>query len=140
MNYKKYTVITGIPTGESEATEWIQWHIQLKKRFGKKKANLIWTKAWRLRAGKGSSASTVDLRKYMGKQGVDLDTTTLEGISDTVSGIGDFFGDILTVGMWTGIVIGGVLLIGIGVAVYQIVRNPQKSAQTVATIRGGGYR
>ena len=44
MNYKSYTVVSFIPKTDSEATEWIQWHKQLKKRFGKKKANLIFMK------------------------------------------------------------------------------------------------
>jgi hypothetical protein len=138
MNYQKYTVTAFIPSGQSEATEWMQWHKQLKMRFGKKKANLMWMKAWRLRAGAGSSASTVELRNYMGKQGVNIDTTSLESIADTVDDIGDFFGGILSAGLWVGVAIGGVLLIAVGAAVYQLVRNPRKTVSTAASFTPAG--
>jgi len=74
----------------------------------------------------------------MKTQGVELETSTWEGISDTVSGVGDFFGDIFTAGKWVGIGLGVVILGGIGFAAYSIIKNPKGAAKTAAMFTPAG--
>ena len=79
-----------IPTASSKAENWIQWHKDLKKVFGKKKANSIWLYAWAKRGGVKSSANTSALRDYMDGQGVNVTTTSLGELSDAVGNVLDF--------------------------------------------------
>ena len=79
-----------VPTASSKPENWIQWHVDLKKIFGKKKANSIWLYAWAKRGGIKSSANTSSLRDYMNKQGVDISTTKLNEIADVVGNVLDF--------------------------------------------------
>ena len=90
-----------IPTASSKSENWVQWHVDLKKMFGKKKANSIWLYAWTKRGGVNSSANTKDLRDYMDGQGVDITTTKLNELTDAIGNVLDF-----------GLGVGKVLLIG----------------------------
>ena len=112
-----------VPTASSKSENWIQWHKDLKKMFGKKKANSIWLFAWAKRGGVNSSANTNDLRDYMEGQGVNITTTTLNDITDTI-------GDVLGFGFGVGkiVIIGtlsvvGLILVGILVKLF---RNPNQ--------------
>lgn len=100
-----------IPTASSKAENWIQWHKDLKKVFGKKKANSIWLYAWAKRGGIQSSANTSGLRDYMDSQGVNVTTTSLGELSDAVGNVLDFglgVGKIVIIGSLS--VVGLVLL------------------------------
>lgn len=79
-----------VPTASSKPENWIQWHVDLRKIFGKKKANSIWLYAWAKRGGIKSSANTSSLRDYMDKQGIDITTTKLNEITDVVGNVLDF--------------------------------------------------
>jgi hypothetical protein len=79
-----------IPTASSKSENWIQWHKDLKKIFGKKKANSIWLYAWAKRGGIKSPANTSVLRDYMDGQGVDITTTSLGELSDSIGNVLDF--------------------------------------------------
>ena len=76
-----------VPTASSKPENWIQWHVDLKKIFGKKKANSLWLYAWSKRGGINSTANTSSLRSYMDKQGVDITTTSLSEIADVVGNV-----------------------------------------------------
>lgn len=97
-----------IPTGSSESQDWVQWHKDLKKVFGKKQANSIWTYAWSKRGGINSQANTTTLSNYMEKQGVDFQRTSLAEFGE---GITDFGSGIASAGKW--IVIIGLGLVGL---------------------------
>lgn len=97
-----------IPTASSKSENWIQWHKDLKKIFGKKKANSIWLYAWAKRGGVQSSANTSGLRDYMDSQGVDITTTGLGELSDAIGNVLDFP---ITIGKW--IIIGGLTFTGL---------------------------
>ena len=47
-----------IPTASSSSENWIQWHKELKRFFGKKTANSLWVFAWAKRGGKNAEANT----------------------------------------------------------------------------------
>ena len=112
-----------IPTASSKSENWIQWHKDLKKIFGKKKANSLWLYAWAKRGGINSSANDSVLREYMDSQGVDITTTALGELSDTIGNVLDFgfgIGKVVVIG---GLSIVGLILIGILVKLF---RNPNQ--------------
>ena len=113
-----------IPTASSKSENWIVWHKDLKKMFGKKKANSLWLYAWAKRGGVNSPANTTDLRGYMDGQGVNITTTTLGDLTDT---IGDVLG--FGLGVWKVVLIGGLSITGLillGILV-KLFRNPNHS-------------
>lgn len=73
-----------IPTASSTSENWIQWHKELKRVFGKKTANSLWIFAWTKRGGKNAEANTSKTRVYMKSQGVNIDTTRLNEALDNV--------------------------------------------------------
>jgi hypothetical protein len=112
-----------IPTASSKSENWIQWHKDLKKMFGKKKANSIWLYAWAKRGGINSPANTSVLRDYMDSQGVDITTTALGELSDTIGNVLDFglgIGKVMVIGSLS---IVGLILIAILVKLF---RNPKQ--------------
>ena len=118
--------ILNTPTDDSSSSAWITWHKALRKRFGKRKANELFMTAWDKMAGEGSDASTTELRKYMKGQGVDIDTSFLEGAADFGSGVSDTFSGMFST--WKYIMIGGVILTfaGIGYIIYNVGKDPSK--------------
>lgn len=117
-----------IPTQQTSSAGWITWHKAMKSRYGLKQANYLFMKAWDKRAGTGSDASTVELRNYMKDNGVIIDTTTLEDVADSTSGGLDFIGDFFTVGKYMTLAVGLIVVGGLGLLVYNIVKSPLKSA------------
>ena len=112
-----------IPTASSKSENWIQWHKDLKKVFGKKKANSIWLYAWAKRGGVKSSANTSALRDYMDSQGVDVTTTSLGELSDSIGNVLDFgfgVGKVVIIGTLSVV---GLILIAILVKLF---RNPNQ--------------
>lgn len=112
-----------VPTASSKSENWVQWHKDLKKIFNKKKANSIWLYAWAKRGGIKSPANTRGLRDYMDSQGVDITTTALGDLSDTIGGVLDFglgIGKVIIIGTLS---ITGLILIGILVKLF---RNPNQ--------------
>jgi hypothetical protein len=140
----KADVVANMPSFDSKAQNWIQWHKDLKSNFGKKIANGLWLKAWRNRGSSGGDINTSDLRDYMKKQGVTIDTTTWNKVSDaTVSGLSDLFQMSRTTSfVITGTVVGLAIYI-----VYKVLKNPKESIQTAslftpqgrAISMGGGF-
>lgn len=108
-----------IPTARSSDAEWINWHQNLKKMFGKKDANAIWVFAWSKRGGVDNPANTTGLSNYMEKQGVDIERSTLDEIGE---GLYDFTSGALTVGKWIILIplgIGGIILILILIKLFR---------------------
>lgn len=111
-----------IPTVSSPAESWIQWHTDLKRVFGKKKANSIWVYAWSKRGSETSPANNRALRVHMESQGVDISKTTLSAIGDSVSDIRSGIASFLK---WTLIIplaLGGTVVL---ILAYQLTKNPQ---------------
>jgi hypothetical protein len=130
--FELHPAIQNMPNKNSSGDVWIEWFKILKRAMGKKQASAIWLKAWYMRAGTGSSASTASLRTYMSEQGIDIDKTTAESIGDTVSSGADFVGDFLKTGTWIGVGLLAVIAVGIGVAVLNIAKKSGTIASDVA--------
>lgn len=112
-----------IPTASSKSENWIQWHKDLKKIFRKKKANSIWLYAWAKRGGIKSPANTNELREYMDGQGVDITTTSLGELSDSIGNVLDFGFGVTKVVIIGTLSLTGLILIGILVKLF---KNPNQ--------------
>lgn len=124
-----------IPTASSKTEEWIQWHEDLKKVFGRKKANSIWVFAWAKRGGLNVPANTNQLSAYLEPEGIDVQRTNLEQIGESVTEVvsGIFtFGKILIIG---GLATGGIILILI---LRALLRNPNKALSTAVLLTPQG--
>jgi len=121
-----------IPTKSSSSQSWIQWHKAMKSRYGKKDANALFVKAWDLRGGAGSDASTNELRVYMKDNGVVLDTTSIEDIVDTTQSGLDGLGSFFTMGKYATIAVGVIVVGGLAMLVYNIAKQPVKAISTAA--------
>lgn len=138
--FEMHPAVQNLPNKASTGDAWIQWHKTLKGAMGKKQANTIWLKAWYMRAGTGSSASTSALRSYMSDNGVDIEKTTMESVGDTVSGGLDFVGDVLKTGTWIGVGLIAVVAVGVGMAVIGIAKRSGSIASDVAKGYSGAGR
>jgi hypothetical protein len=132
----KVNVVDAIPTYNSTTDAWIQWHKELKSNFGKKMANNLWLKAWKIRGS--SKLNTSDLRSYLDKQGIKLDTNAWDDIVDFGGGIGDFIGNTFQAGQVLTIGLGVIIVGGIGMLVYNIAKNPNKAVSLGTTIATRG--
>ena len=118
-----------VPTASSKPENWIQWHVDLKKIFGKKKANSLWLYAWSKRGGINSTANTSSLRSYMDKQGVDITTTSLSEIADVVGNVVEFgfgVGKIVIIGTMSLV---GLIMLSILIKLF---RNPNQKLNITA--------
>ena len=102
-----------IPTASSSSENWIQWHKELKRFFGKKTAKSLWVFAWAKRGGKNAEANTSKTRTYMKRQGVNIDTTKLNSAFDSVRSA---INQGLSVTKW--VLIGG---LGVGAIVFILI-------------------
>ncbi len=120
-----------IPKKNSESQTWVQWHKDLKKLFGKKRANSIWIKAWERRGGEDAKANTVSLREYMEGQGVMIDRSSMASMVDFADDVGDFIGGIFGATKWIGIGLAVVLVGGVAMVVFNLAKSPTKSIKAL---------
>jgi hypothetical protein len=116
---------TNIPKYNSNSEDWIQWHKDLRQNFGKKIANSLWIKAWRIRGN--SSANTSDLRKYLDKQGIKISESAWDSVVDFGVGVSDAFGTAFQVTQYAGIGLAVIIVGGLGMVVYNLAKDPAKS-------------
>lgn len=124
-----------IPTATSSSATWINWHKSLRKFFNKKEANAIWIYAWSKRGGVDSNANDNTLSRYMEKQGVDIERSTLDEIGE---GIADLGSGLLSIGKLIILVplgIAGIIMI---VILVNLIRNPKKSLNTAMMLTPQG--
>jgi hypothetical protein len=115
-----------IPDTTSDASAWIQWHKELKNRYGKKTANHLWMLAWKNSGTTGVlGVSTADLRAYMEKQGVILDKNALASAQDTALGVFSKVGDIFQIGEYAAIGILIVIIGGSALLIYNLAKKPE---------------
>jgi len=126
----KLSPTTNIPQMNSKADEWIQWHKTLKAQFGRKVANGLWMKAWARRGS--SSVNTSDLRDYMSKQGIKLDSSAWDKVVDAGGDFLDTIGDSLQMTKYVTIGVLVIIVGGLGIAIFNIAKNPAQSIGTAA--------
>lgn len=124
MNAKAELIKNNIPQLSSSSAEWIEWHKNLKSRYGKSTANTLWLKAWRFRGN--SKANTNELRTYMSDNSVKIDSSTWNKIVDVGDSVVDKVGNIIKVGEVATIVLAISLVGGIGYILYSVVSSPSR--------------
>lgn len=114
-----------IPQIGSKSEAWMAWHKSLKSNFGKANANILWVKAWQKRGN--PSANTNELRTYMDSQGIKIDSSAWNKITDLGANIGDLWSASMKVGQYTVIAIIIIILGGAGMIIFNLAKQPAES-------------
>lgn len=128
--------IKSIPVAGSSGAEWKLWHQVMKNRFGKKSANVLWLKFWRKTGTE--AANTNDLREYLEDQGIKIDAGVFSKIYDTGADVADFYGGIMNMGKYTAYALIGITVIGVGMIIFNIARQPIAAAKAGAAFMPAG--
>ena len=113
-----------LPKLLSPDTVWIAFYNQLKSEVGRNDAAAIFLKFWEKQGNE--AANTRNLRQVLGADGVVIKENIFDNITDLGGGIGDFFGGVFKIGKVAVIVVGGMLVIGLGMTIFNIARSPDK--------------
>ena len=114
-----------IPQIGSKSEAWMAWHKSLKSNFGKANANILWVQAWQKRGN--PSANTNELRTYMDSQGIKIDSSAWNKITDLGANIGDLWSASMKVGQYTVIAIIIIILGGAGMIIFNLAKQPAES-------------
>ena len=132
-------LIRNIPSNTSSDVVWISWYDALRKTFGRKKANALFTANWDAQNGFTSDANTSDLRSHLkDKGGIEIAGSTLGEVKDKLIGVGDFFGDAFSIGRYFGIALGVIVVGGLGLFVYNVARKPESAIRIGTAIATRG--
>lgn len=123
--------IRQLPTYNDSDIVWIEWHKALKKVFGRKKANALYSLNWDAQNGYKSDANTSKLRDYLDDNGLKISGGVLGDTKDFFGGIGDYFGDFFTVGKYLGIGLASVLAISVAGLIFQIAFNKKTRGEAI---------
>ena len=115
-----------VPSASSSDEQWMTWHKSLKKTFGKKTANQIWSMAWAKRGGTDVRANTTKLSNYMEKQGVDFERTNWAEIGESFTDFGSGMASFIK---WSGVIVGGLILLILIRIIIALTKNPNKTVE-----------
>jgi hypothetical protein len=132
----KVDVVNSIPTYNATVLDWIEWHKGLKSNFGKKMANSLFLKAWKIRGS--SKLNTGDLRTYLNSQGIKMDTNAWDKLVDFGGDVSDSIGGTFQAGKIVSITLGVILLGGLGLLVFNIARKPNETIRLATTLGSRG--
>lgn len=134
-----------MPTCNSPANVWIDWHKQCKKRYGKKDANRLFMALWDKRTEDGTflsdDANTSQLRDYMKSQGVTIEGAVLSDVGDFFGDIFGFFGTIGKTYLYIMLVVVVLIIIAVMMVVFKAIKDPSyagKVGGAVVSARTGG--
>jgi len=114
-----------LPTTQSPAAAWIEWHRALRAAYGKATANTLFVQAWEKRGS--SAANTTELRAYLEKAGVVIEGTTFSFVGDSWSSLQETFS--FTSGLTRWLLIGVVIVVLL--FLFNLARKPELVAATV---------
>lgn len=124
--------ISSIPQVGAKPEEWINFDKVLVSNFGRKVASTIWLKAWKLRGS--AAANTLDLRKYMQGQGIKLSETAWDSLVDVGGSAIDHITSIFQMGKYASYAVGGIILLGLTVAIVHAARHPDQVVTVAKTL------
>ena len=116
-----------IPTKTSTTDDWINWHSQCRKMFGKKTANTLFLKAWEKRGNDKSNNRA--LRNYLEKYGLNLDASGWANASDKALDFTDMIGNVFRVGGYVAVGFGALILIAISIGIINMAVHPDKATE-----------
>jgi hypothetical protein len=135
MNIEK--LISALPDKNSSDQYWMNWHNDLRKNFGQKKANEAFVVAFAYNAS--SSAKTKDLFRYGQSQGLNLETNLLgdagriiEGVQDSISGITGKIGNMFKTGKTVITLIIILILVPVFMLLFNLAKQPEKALGAIA--------
>jgi hypothetical protein len=132
----KVDVVNSIPTYNATVLDWIEWHKGLKSNFGKKMANSLFLKAWKIRGS--SKLNTGDLRSYLNSQGIKLDTNAWDKLVDISGDVSDSIGAAFQGGRIISLTLGVILVGGLGLFIFNIARKPNETIKLATTLGSRG--
>ena len=131
--------IINLPKNNSSDNVWMTWYDALKSKFGRKKANSLFTANWDAQDGGNSNANTTTLRQHLEKEGkLDIKGSFAGEIKDKAFDVANFFGDYFTVGKYLGIGLAVIVVGGVGLLVYNIARKPESAVRIGTAIATKG--
>lgn len=126
-----------IPDKNSSDQYWMNWHNDLKKAFGQKKANEALVVAFAYNAS--SSAKTKDLFRYGQSQGLNLETNLLgdagriiEGVKDSISGVTGKIGNMFKTGKTIITIMIILILVPVFMLLFNLAKQPDKAIGAIA--------
>jgi len=128
-----------VPSINSTASQWIEWHKALKRDLGKATANTLWLEAWVQRGCEGYScpSNTVELREYIASQGISIEGGRWSFIPDLIDDWGDFTKRFFDLGFYTVLAIVIILVAFLGLLAWNIGRDPKGTLNAAAKLKGG---
>lgn len=124
MDFSKADSFRLMPTIKSKDIEWINWYKAMKKEIGRDDATTVFLGLWDKRGN--WDANTRTLRTTLDADGISIDENVFNQIADIGGGVGDFFGNIIKAGEYTGLAVTGILVLGFGIFVFNIARSSDK--------------
>ena len=73
----------------------------------------------------------------MAKQGITVETTSMESATDWGSSVADFYGGQLTMLKYVGYAVLVIVIGGAGMLIFNVAKDPIKAAGTAAKLKGG---
>ena len=123
-----------IPGDRSSISSWISWHKNLKKCVGKSYANELFLMAW----DREGLDHTIELRGYMAKNGVDMDKSALNRVTDFGVGTLNFFGGMIDFSSYMAMGVAIIVIGGLGMMVFNITSTKEGSTRLAAGIATRG--
>jgi hypothetical protein len=126
-----------IPSVKTTPDLWKNWYNELRDTgMTKVNADEAWFAYWRDR---GNNNDDRDLRLFIkDKTGQEIDTNIFGKIRDVQGGIFDFFGSAFTIAKWTGLIIGGVVVLSFAMILINVARKPIEAAKAAADFTPAG--
>jgi len=124
-------ISTIIPNQQSRTQDWCSFYAELKRRYGKNTANIIFGKAWDRRRG-----SSVDVNAVRSCTGQELDRSWFEalqgegeGVLSSIKGVFKFGSTTTKIVVWGGI---AVMFVLVGTYIYKVITFKPKEWEGLA--------
>lgn len=128
---KDLKAFQSMPTLKSVDTEWIKWADLVIGKYGTDIGKQIFIKTWEKRGSRDANTRTIRLH-LKDKYNIEIDESVWDKIVDVGGGIGDSLGRAFKVGKITLYVVGGVIVLSVGLALFNAIKTGR-----VPSVRGG---
>lgn len=122
VDVKNLKAYQSMPTIKSVDTEWIGWADFVIGKYGNDLGKQIFIETWQKRGSRNANSRTIRMH-LKNKYNIEIDESVWDKIVDIGGGIGDTFGKMFKVGKVTLFVVGGVIIISVGVALFNAVKS-----------------
>ena len=126
-----------VPTPNSSSQNWLVWHQNLVRCFGRQGANALFVDAWDRYGRTNPDAFSTSLAQYLQGQGIDIGESFGQKAqifgANLVGSVGGFFNAIgyINIAVGAGIAIGFLMLL------FNLIYRPEKAAKTLQVVGQG---